>query len=220
MLNTVTGLQVNPESLKPEEVRAYDIAWALHHLNLFGGHTPVEWDALSHSGLAYMLYVQDTHGQTEVSFSLALLLTGTGKAYVESLVVCADVEGVIFKRFNIPQGPAAGMDWDQIDRYDKQATAIEFYHLFPHLRGTQHAPSFAYAMTKYPILVKAKVEDYITLLKHLSINHGVDDVGDLFALPESLRPYLKVSSETEEVVEQAHVDADLRETRSVEELQV
>jgi len=106
---------------------------------------------------------------------------------------------------------------------DKQAVAVEFYQLFPKLRGTQYAPQLVYDIPKYPVLVKGKVEDYITLLKHLSINHGVGDVGTLFSVSDSLRPYIVMEAETAEetVVEQSGTpDIEVRESRSVEDLRV
>jgi hypothetical protein len=235
MLNTANDLVVKVEAIRPEDIRAYDIAWALHHINRFGGHSPVPWDVLSHTGLAYMLYVQDVKGQTEVPFSLALLLHDAAEAYVGDMVwplkhtVMADqfrqleahVLDVIYQRFNVPQEPLGPIDWDKVARYDKQAAAIEFHQLFPKLRGTQYAPPLVYDMSKYPVLIKGKVEDYITLLKHISINHGVEDVSALFSLSDSLRPYLTAEiEEAEATAEQGTVDIDIRETRSVEDLRV
>jgi hypothetical protein len=213
---TATGLQINIDQFKPEDVRAWDIAWSLHHLNLFNGHAPLPWDALSHTGLAYLLYVQDVKGKTEVPFSLALLLYAAGKAYEtpdELGAVGETVWDAIYERFNVSQ---KDIDWDSVRRYDKQATAIEFHILFP---DAKDVPQLEYPLSKYPLLVKAKPEDYVTMLKHLSINHGVANIAALFNTPESLRPYLAVPAEESEVATQTgKVSVEPRETQSIEGL--
>jgi hypothetical protein len=233
MLNTATDRLIRVENLHPDDVRAYDIAWALHHINTFGGHTPLPWDILSRTGLAYMLYVQDVRGHTEVPFSIALLLNNAAKAYAGDVNRSLEytklarpfkqlevaILSAIFERFNVPQGSIGGIAWDKIDRYEKQALAVEFYSLFPNMRTAAHAPQLQYDIPRYPVLVKAKIGDYVTLLKHLSINNGVQDIATLFELPDSLQPYVAAET-TADIEQQPQLTVEVRESRSIEGLEI
>jgi len=196
-LNTACGLTVDVTDIKQTDIRAYDIAWSLHNTIRYNGHAPVAWDVLSHTGLAYMLYVQDLKGQTDQKFSLALLLHDAAETYVGDLVWALKhtdmgqefnrfekyVRQVIYSRFNLNVDE---VPWDLIERYDRQAGAVEFHKFFPHLEGTVYAPHYQYQLERVPTLIKAKVADYIELLKHLAINNGVQEVHQLFDLPEPL----------------------------------
>jgi len=217
---TATGLQIDVEQFRLENVRAWDIGWSLHHVNLFGGHAPLPWDALSHIGLSYLLYINDVRGKTEVPFSLALLLAGSAKAYMGDTMNGNDILQIIYERFNVPQGPGS-LDWDTLKKYDRQAAAIEFHALFPQLKDSQYAPKLQYDISKYPLLVKAKVADYITLLRHLAINNDVTDIDTLFAVTDSLKPYLAAEIVEKNAVEQqGHIDTEFRETKSIEEMRI
>jgi len=232
MLNTATDMILRVPELRPHDIRAYDIAWSLHYTNLFGGHAPLPWDALSHTGLAYMLYIQDMRGKTEAPFSLALLLNNAAVAYVGEQVgslqhysreyedLRVRTSQVIYARFNVSQ-ELGDIPWDMVKRYDQQALAIEFRALFPQLKDNQDAPKLQYDISRYPTLVKARVEDYITLLKHNSINHNVVEVDTLFTVSDSLRPYLAAEIvEKETAGQQGKVDTEFRETKSIEEMRI
>ena len=83
---TVTGKFVDVLDLKPEDINAYDIAWALAHTNRYNGMAATPWDVLSHTGLAYMLYVKHTQGQTDPATVLALLLHDASEAYLGDII--------------------------------------------------------------------------------------------------------------------------------------
>ena len=193
LLNTVSGLQITPEVLHPNEVKAYDIAWGLHHLNLFGGQAPLPWDALSHVGLSYLLYIQDVKGATKAPTTLAILLAGAHKAYL------GDVEehngtpvlSAIYKRFNVDEEPISNVEWDKVARYDQQAEAAAFHLLFPEVKN---GPKLEYGMPRYPLLIKAKIPDYMDLLKQLTINNQAQDIAGLFELPVALKPILAAAT--------------------------
>ena len=215
MLTTATGLQVDVEHLTPADVRAYDIAWSLHHLNRFGGHALLPWDVLSHVGLSYWLYVQDMKGKIEAEFALALLLHSAPKAYVGDNLdptkqLYQDVASAIFARFQLSEEPLAGIPWDMVERYDKQATSIEYHALFP---GAKDSPKPEYEMPRFPILVKAKVPDFISILKFAAINHDVADVTGLFEVSEALKPH--VAESTPPVVDVVHEDGVEIEVRDI-----
>lgn len=220
-LVTASGLCVDPEAIKPEEIRVYDVAWALHHNNLFmNGHAPVPWDVLSHTGLMYLLYVQDTKGKTTIPTSLGVMLYCADEAYPTDK---DDTFYAICGRFGIDPVPDGNVDWNAVERYDKQARAIEFTTLFPALKDSKVAPQFVYHLDRLPRLVKAKVEDYVGLLKHLSINHGVEDIATLFAFPDALKPYMAAElaeATAGETDSNASLNIEVRETKSVEDLRV
>ena len=216
MFNTISGLQINPEVLHPNELRAYDIGWGLHNLNLFGGQAPLQWDALSHAGLAYLLYVQGERGLTKVSTALALLLAGAHKAYLGDVAKHngTPVLSAVYKRFNVNEEPISEVEWDKVERYDRQATAIAFHTLFPNAKG---GPKLEYEIARYPLLIKAKVPDYMDLLKHLSINNNVPDVTDLFALPDAIKPILAAEKAATPVVEH-NVDIEVVDHSAIERM--
>lgn len=205
MLTTATGLQIDVEHMKPADVRAYDIAWSLSNLTRFNGHALLPWDLLSHVGLSYMLYIQDMKGKTEVEFALALLLHNAPKAYLgdnfPTNQLYGDVAAAIYARFLVSQ-EAFAVPWDMVERYDRQATAIEFQVLFP---LAQDRPKPEYEMAKFPILVKATVPNYIDSLKHYTINHGVADVLGLFEVSAELKPHVTPPP----AVEISHADVDI-----------
>lgn len=208
MLTTATGLQIEVEHLRPEDIRAYDIAWSLSNLNRFNGHALLAWDVLSHVGLSYMLYIQDMKGKIETEFALALLLHNAPKAYLGDTLDPAsqryiDVASVILARFLVNEDPM-GLPWDMVTRYDRQATAIAYRALFP---LAKNGPQPEYEMPKFPVLVKAKVPDYISILKYATINHGVADVSGLFEVSPELKPYV-ISPPVEAI---SHEDVDIPE---------
>ena len=224
MITTATGLQVDVEHLKPADVRAYDIAWSLHHLNRFGGHALLPWDVLSHVGLSYMLYVQDMKGKIEAQFALALLLHSAPAAYVGDIPYGTmgaglrnleiELRSAIYRRFQVSEEPVGGIPWDMVERYDKQATSIEFHALFP---GAKDAPKPEYEMPRFPILVKAKVPDFISILKFASINHDVADVNGLFEVSETLKPFVvEATPPVVDVVHEGDVEIEVRDYSAVE----
>ena len=213
MITTATGLQVDVEHLKPADVRAYDIAWSLHHLNRFGGHALLPWDVLSHVGLSYMLYVQDMKGKIEAQFALALLLHSAPAAYVGDIPYGTmgaglrnleiELRSAIYRRFQVSEEPMGGIPWDMVERYDKQATAIEYHVLFP---AVKPGPKLEYEVSRFPILVKAKVPDYISILKYAAINHDVADVPGLFEVSEAMKPLV---AEAAPLVSEVHQEGDV-----------
>ena len=226
MLLTATGLQVDVEHLKPSDIRAYDIAWSLSNLNRFGGHALLPWDVLSHVGLSYWLYVQDMKGKIEAEFALALLLHSAPKAYVGDIAPIAQsadlryveelARRAIYQRFQISEEPLAGIPWDMVERYDKQATSIEYHALFP---GAKDSPKPEYEMPRFPILVKAKVPDFISILKFAAINHDVADVTGLFEVSEALKPLVaEATPPVVDVVHEGDVDIEVRDYSAIEKV--
>ena len=228
-LITATGQVINFNNFDPESIRAYDIAWALHNTNRYNGHTPYAWDVLSHTGLAFLLYVHDVKGKVETPFSIALMLHDAVEAYlgdlvwaVKSLPIAAELENleteitkVILRRFNINYD---AVEWTVIDRYDHQASYVEVQRFFPDaprdcVMGEQ------YHLDRLPNLSKAKVTDYIEGLRNLCINNQVEDINVLFDLPESLAK--RLTEETDSPVSGARQPVqtiEVRETNSVESL--
>jgi hypothetical protein len=200
-LRTVSGKLVDVTNIKPEDINAYDIAWALHHANRYAGHTPVAWDVLSHTGLVYMLYVKDLKGQTDINYSKAIMLHDAAEAYIGDMIghlkncpvgdlfreLEQQILRTIFKRFGMN---IDDIDWLIIDRYDHQAAHVEIKHFFPELTNNPNVTQAQYHMEWKPTLIKAKVADYIEFIKNLSINSGVVDVSALFEITESIEPLL------------------------------
>lgn len=192
-LRTASGRLIDTLNLKSEDINAYDIAWSLSNTNRYAGHTPVPWDVLSHTGLAYQLYVRDMKGVTDINYLLGLLLHDAAEAYLGDML--GPLKGTevgkefrrledkiiekVFTRFGVQN-----IDWTVIDRYDHQATHIEISAFYPEMVGNNLFTQEQYHMDRYPTLVKAKVTDYIELLKQLSINEGVSEVGHLFELSD------------------------------------
>lgn len=200
-LRTISGKLVDVTDLKPEDINAYDIAWALSHANRYAGHTPVAWDVLSHTGLTYMLYVRDLKGQTDLNYSKAIMLHDAAEAYIGDMIghlknspvgdLFRELEEkilrTVFKRFGMNFDD---IDWVVIDRYDHQAAHVEIMHFFPELKDNPNVTQAQYTLTWKPTFIKAKVSDYIEFIRNMCINTGVVDVSGLFEVTESIEPLL------------------------------
>jgi hypothetical protein len=206
-LRTATGKMIEVTNLRPEDINAYDIAWALSNCNRYAGHTPVPWDVLSHTGLAYMLYVKDMKGHTDPRYSLAIMLHDAAEAYIGDMIgglkntevgkLFKELEErileVVFARFNLKlsDNPAVSdINWDIVNRYDWQAAHVEISAFFPEVASNPNCTQAQYAMGSYPTLIKAKVSDYIELLRYLAINGNVQGIDQLFSLPNDMKDRL------------------------------
>jgi hypothetical protein len=101
-----------------------------------------------------------------------------------------------------------------VGRYDQQATAIAFHILFPNVKN---GPKLEYEIARYPLLIKAKIPDYMDLLKHLSINNNVPEINDLFALPDAIKPILAAEKAATPVIEH-NVDIEVRDLSAIEKM--
>jgi hypothetical protein len=183
---TATGLEIDSQTALSEKyVRAYDVAWALHNTNMFHGHSPVPWDLLSHAGLVYRLYAQDVKGQVDVKTSLVLLLSRAPEIYD----TYPDFLWDILSRFGVYAKDVLAREnyLSAIGRYENAATAFEYSILFPQ---ASNPPKSDFVVGLPTILVKAKVSDYIELLKQLAITNSVTDIGALFHCSEFLQTYI------------------------------
>lgn len=202
----VSGKWVDLHDFKPEDVTAYDIAWALSHLNRYNGHSLAPWSVLSHTGLAFMLAFNDKQDINPVD-KMGLLLHDAAETYVGEMIRpikrtpdmdwYVELEGrlltVVLKRFGVGWD---NVDWPLIERYGKQAAHVEYHWFFPELRGTQDMLPIQYPMGVYPMLIPARVDQFIEVLRGQAINVGTEDINDLFAVPERLTPYLSAPTET------------------------
>lgn len=201
-LPTVSGKFVDVVNLKPEDINVYDIAWSLSNTNRYNGHTSVPWDVLSHTGLAYQLYVRDTAGQTNKVTSVALLLHDASEAYLGDIIGLLKhtpifdgyrelekrVTYLIFKRFGID---ADMVDWDMVDRYDKQATHVEIETLYAGRDNMVGVTPAQYPMLgRYPTLVKAQVNDFVDFLKQMLTGSPVN-ISEAFEMSDMMSRLLK-----------------------------
>lgn len=229
-LYTITGQQVTIEALQPNQVRAYDIAWALSQQIRYNGHIPIAWDVLSHTGLAFMLYVHDCGGAIDPKIALGILLHDAAEAYVGDVVgglrrtdkldgfnaIEEYVTQIIFRRFNLLLTPELQL---MINRYDHQAAAVEIEKFFPpEIARLPGCTQYVYQSSFKPSLVKGKVADYIDVLKGYAIGQGAQDLQELFELPDKLKALLQQSDPA--TVENERVTIEVRETASVEGLTV
>ena len=229
-LYTITGQQITVETLQPEQVRAYDIAWALSQQVRYNGHISIAWDVLSHTGLTYMLYVHDCGGAIDPKVALGILLHDAAEAYVGDILgglrktgwladfnkLEAYVSEIIFKRFNLELTPELQM---MIDRYDHQAAAVEIEKFFPpEIARLPGCTQYEYQSSFKPSLIKGKVPDYIDVLKGYTIGQGAQNLQELFELPDKLKALLQQSDPA--TVENERVTIEVRETDSVEGLTI
>lgn len=192
----ISGRVVDLLDFKPEDVNAYDIAWALHMTNRYNGHTPIAWSVLSHTGLMYRLGLQYTKGKLEPATALTLMLHDAAEAYTGDMCGPLKRSGVmgefvklenaildtIFIRFGLQAGK---QDWELVNKLDAQALYVEYYRLFPQVRDTADMPKLEYPLTTIPTLVVGKPQDYVQALRSLAINAGTEKVSALFDLPDT-----------------------------------
>ena len=219
---TATGLEIDLANLKPESIRIYDIAWSLSNTNRYMGHAPVQWDVLSHTGLVYALYGQDVKGQIDPLFSLVLLLHDAVEAYVGDMAwplkhmsmagryleLETDINSTIMKRFDISEMPG-DVDWELIRHYDRLAASVELSRLFPHFKDSKS--------DIYPTLVKAKITDYVDIIKYLSINNNVSNITDLLYCSDAIKEILEKDTIHSE---QSNVNFEKVNTNDIERLQI
>lgn len=220
---TVSGRIVELADFTPDLVNAYDIAWGLHNQNRYNGQTFEPWDVLSHTGLVYMLYAKDVQGKTDPKITLAILLHDAPKAYMGDMVghLKASHIGQSFKALEIELHSAittrfglGGLDltqdqWALVDRYDKQAVSVEARAFFPELADRPEFTQPVYTSTWTPVLVRAKVSDYINALRGLTT--GVE-TESLFAVPKALEKYLAAEAGPEAGPRRYSPDDDAPET--------
>jgi hypothetical protein len=229
-LRTFTGKLVDVSALKPEDINAYDIAWALSNCNRYAGHTSVPWDVLSHTGLVYMLYMQDLKGQIDPNYSLAIMLHDAAEAYIGDMIgglkktevgrLFKELEdqiiSVVFQRFGVQH-----VEWEVINRYDWQAAHIEINKFFPEVADHPGVTQAQYPLDRYPTLIKAKVTDFIEMLRHLAINAGAPDVGGLFSIPENLLASIQaISAEAQAGRSGEWAGISIADNRDVEDLRI
>lgn len=199
----VSGKLVDLLHMRQGDLNIWDIAWGLKHLNRFTGQTPVPWSVLSHTGLCYMLLIQEQGQAVNPVDQLAVLLHDATEAYLGDVArplkhtsmwddyrqVEDALQTTIFQRFGIANA-VTEETFALIKRYDNQALAIEFDRFFPTLRGHAYAPPYVYTQPNNPTLVDAMPQQFIEIAKYLAINCGTQDVQTLFAMPDTLLPYV------------------------------
>lgn len=209
-MRLATGHIVDCTVLKPEQVRAWDFAWGLHHINRYLGHCPVPWSVLSHTGLCYLLLMQETKGAANPLDKLGVLLHDAPEAYIGDMprplkyrpeaAFFRDTEDTILRvllaRFGLAYDD---INWELVRRYDDQALHIEMHTLMPDLRTSTFLPPPVYD-SGYPRLAVCKPWDYVQLIREIAINlpdstgHPID-LQELFFLPDFLALYAKPQEE-------------------------
>lgn len=205
----VSGKLVDLLHIKQTDINIWDIAWGLKHLNRFTGQTPVPWSVLSHTGLCYMLLMQEQGQKVNPVDQLAVLLHDATEAYLGDVArplkqtglwdeyrqVEDSLQTTIFQRFGIANA-VTEETFALVKRYDNQALAIEFETFFPTLRGHAYAPPYVYTQPSNTALVAATPQQFIEIVKYLAINCATQDVQSLFAMPDTLQAYVGAAAQT------------------------
>jgi hypothetical protein len=194
----------------PADVLAWDIAWSLSGQNRFVHHTMVPWDVVSHTGLVYMLAMQDLKGAISNADKLGLLLHDAPEAYIGDMSrplksvmpKFQEIEHAILvailTRFGLRHDQ---IDWDLVKRYDNQALWIERQVLLPMFDGLKTDAIYTsckqYDMPKLPTLAKAKPDQYIGLLRECAINVNAPDLKSLFHQPDYIFQSLSAKATAE-----------------------
>lgn len=201
-ITLTTGLK-DVLNLQPEDVKVWDWAWGLQHQCRYSGSTPIMWSVLSHTGLVYRLAMQEQKGKLSLETQIGLLLHDAPEAYLMDLprplkqlpefeffrTAEQKVLVAILTRFGLREEQ---IDWELVNRYDRQALWVEYQKLFPQFTSLKEAPPQIYPLdTSKIMLTVGKPKDYSDHLRTLAINIGTPTVNDLFEIPEHLNPYLK-----------------------------
>jgi hypothetical protein len=206
--------------LKSEDINAWDIAWALSNINRYNGCTPVPWDVLSHTGMAYKLYMIDHAGDINPATVLAILLHDASEAYagdiprpIKALDQMAwyheledQISQLIFERFGLNW---QAVDWETVKKYDRMSGQVELHWLKP---TSNNAPCFQpqVSVPKMQKLGKARPEELIGLLYQGAQQFGAKDLDVLFAIPSILDPYIqsRPATQPQETAVEQHVPVD------------
>lgn len=219
----VTGL-IDVLHPTPKIVKVWDFAWGMHNSARWSGHTPVFWDVLSHTGLVLQLAKRELGPKLNPIDEIGILLhdasEGMGLTDIPTPIKYAPefefyrqaerlMMDAIFARFGLKYDD---IDWEVVDRYDKQCLYVEWEHFFSHFRGhrSEVRPVYPIDVKKLGILCVAKPTDYVEHLRHLTINlaetHDIPDINDLFMMPDTLLPYVRPQVDP---LDEPVVDADI-----------
>lgn len=232
---------VNIFDLKPEDINAWDMAWALSQINRYNGCTPVPFDVLSHTGLVYALYMAEhtTVESRNPGTILALLLHDAPEAFIgdiplptKSLDQMAwlreledEILQVIFTRFGLDW---QSVEWEMVKRYDNMAGNVEIHWLKP---TSNNDPYFQRLQVEMPFpykpLSKARPIDLVKLLYAGAQHFKAHDIDALFATPPILEPYIDASdlpgdksAETKVVVEGDTSFPTIRDSSDIDNMKV
>jgi hypothetical protein len=161
--------------------------------------------------------VQDVRDKVDCATSLALLLSAVGECYYAPechIDVCQRIIELVVNRFNISYDD---IDWEIVYKYTKTAIAVEYAAMFPYAKNL---PKPEYQLTRTPTLVKAKVTDYIELLRQLAIGNNVKDIGTLFYCPDFLQTCIKQEKSRIDEGLYGNTTFDFRGTDDVDNMRV
>ena len=191
-----SGNVVDVMNLQPEDILAWDIVWALCHINLYTGACRQPWDVGSHTGLCHMLGHKQ-RPDMDVNTRLAIMLHDASKAYIGDMTshmknvarmdwyreVEDRILALILDRFGVNMHK---VDWDFVCLVDKQAASKEMSFFWPEFDQKTVGPvpdvPTGISMSK----IKPKI--FIEALESLAVNALA--AGNLFTVPETLALYI------------------------------
>lgn len=83
-MTTYSGVKFSLENPRPEDVRLWDIGWALSRIPRFGGHTQDTWTVAEHS--LYVVEIMKARGIKDLRTLLEGLLHDAHEAYIGDIV--------------------------------------------------------------------------------------------------------------------------------------
>jgi hypothetical protein len=191
-----SGNVVDVMNLQPEDILAWDIVWALCHINRYTGACRQPWDVGSHSGLCHMLgHVQ--RPDMDVNTRLAIMLHDSAEAYTGDMtshmkadprmawfrVLEADICTLILERFGVERSK---VDWEFVQLVDKQAASQEMSYFWPEFdqRTVGPVPEVPDGVP----MVKIKPKLFIEAMQMFAVTALA--AGNLFEVPATIVRYI------------------------------
>lgn len=143
---TVSNVIIDLNEFKELDVKLFDIATVLNHINRYNGHTKQPYSVLEHSMLVCCIFAD--HYKDKISFdnAMACLLHDAAEVYIGDVIspmkvtpefeffrdMDTRISGIIYKAFGMDIDK---VDWDLVKNCDKQACYIESTWFFANLPG-------------------------------------------------------------------------------------
>jgi hypothetical protein len=211
-----SGKVVDVTNLQPEDILAWDIVWALCHINRYTGACRQPWDVGSHTGLCHMLAIMQRR-DIDANTRLAIMLHDSAEAYLGDMTshlksadgmgwfleLEHDMTALILDRFGVDRSK---VDWDYVRLVDKQAASKEMSYFWPEFdqKTVGPVPDVPAGIS----LSKIKPKIFIEALQELAVTALA--AGNLFEVPETIalyidaEPALHARAKTEEENERAY----------------
>ena len=200
-----SGAIIDLAALKREEVNAWDIAWALAHIDRYTGACPTPWNVLRHTMLCVALAERECALVGEAlddRTRLAILLHDASEAYVGDVAAPLKrtammepyrrlengVDRVIRAAFDLVGYDYASVRWSLVKKVDGQAYDLEMRTFWPGIETVWPVEDRSDMVLDPTVYDEMTPFTFVTTLQSVrnAVRDGQQQDSPLFDLPDSL----------------------------------